>query len=82
MQNPICLIEKIAKILNKQKAEKISIEKDIAKIICSVNEQQFYLLKKMKSIEIKRIDLRENEYEDLDDSEETKYGVEICIKIK
>lgn len=36
----------------------------------------------MKSIEIKRIDLRENEYEDLDDSEETKYGVEICIKIK
>ena len=51
-------------------------------IKCSVNEQQFNLLKKINNTEIKRIDIRENEYEDLDNSDEKKYGVEICIKMK
>ena len=82
MKSPIYFIEKISKILNKQKAEKILIEKNIAKIKCSVNEQQFNLLKKINNTEIKRIDIRENEYEDLDNSDEKKYGVEICIKMK
>lgn len=82
MKSPIHLIEKIFKILNQQKAEKISIEENIAKIRCLVNDQQFNLLKKIENTDIKRIDIRENEYEDLDDSDEKKYGVEICIKMK